>query len=51
MNKLTFFILLATLGAGSFLGAKAIEGKADLDVQWGEYQRLRISPGEVRHDE
>ena len=46
MNKLTSYSVLAVLTI-LILSLGAMHSKASLDVQWGKYQRLRISPGAV----
>lgn len=50
MNKPPFYSLLAVLLA-LILGLATLHSKANLDMQWGEHQRLRISPGEVPPNE
>ena len=46
MNKPTFYSLLAALTILT-LGLATLHSRANLDMQWGEHQRLIISPGEA----
>ena len=49
MNKPTFYSLLTAFTILT-LGLATLQSKANLDMQWGEHQRLRITPGEMLPD-
>lgn len=50
MNKLTFYSLLAIVLVLLTLGLATLQSKANLDMQWGEHNHIRISPGKVEPD-